>query len=89
MVDVEAPVAVALRRLQLLDEVESIGRRDLLVEAQSQLGRALGLSCTGRPGIWNEDGTVAGYDHSGGTCPVHEWLVPADAPKEVSRESHR
>ncbi len=72
-VDVNSPVALALRSLQKLDQVEPIGRRELLLEAQTLLGEELGLVCTGEA----EGGGF--YDHSGDTCEIHEWLVPEDA----------
>jgi len=70
--DVDQPAAVALRELQKLDEVTKIQPRERLIEAQDALGAELGLECTGAP---EGDGW---YDHSGDTCPIHEWLVPSD-----------
>jgi len=75
----EAPLARALRALQKYDEVVSdVDHRYLLIEAETILGDELGLDCTGEPGGWNADGSVALYDHNGETCPVHEWLVEED-----------
>lgn len=79
-VDVDAPVARALRALQKLDELASLPLyRYLLIEAESALGEELGLDCTGVPDGWNDDGSVALYSHDGDTCPIHEWLVEDDA----------
>lgn len=79
MSHVRTPVALALRALQKLDELDSIPNRHLLIEAQTQLGKDLGLECTGV-----RDGE--GYEHNGDTCPIHEWLVPGDAATiEVGR----
>jgi hypothetical protein len=86
--DVDSPVALALRALQKLDEVQGLDgatvnvagkHRYLIIEAQSHLGEALGLECTGAPDGTNEDGTVAYYSHDGDTCPIHEWLVDSDS----------
>jgi hypothetical protein len=87
---VSSPTARTLRLLQQLDEVlayvdtEILARR-YLVEAESQLGELLGLACTGEPETVNPGTGEAytAYDHSGDTCPIHEWLVPSDQ-KEVS-----
>lgn len=70
----------ALRNLQILDEVLSVEPRvrELLIEAETLLGRAQGLECTGEPSGWLEDGTVTMWSHDGDTCPVHEWLEESD-----------
>lgn len=76
--DVSSPAALALRALQKYDEVASQQRQDiillrpLLIEAEDALGVLLGLECSGV----SEGGGF--YDHSGETCPIHEWLVEAD-----------
>ena len=66
----------ALRALQKYDELVGSGAdvpgRHLLIEAETALGAILGLTCTG------VEETPGYYDHSGDTCPVHEWLVPED-----------
>lgn len=81
MYDVGA--ARALRLLQVLDEVACLDdHRYLLIRAETALGEVLGLECSGVPAIEGADGLADGYDHSGGTCPVHEWLVPADCPDQ-------
>lgn len=77
-VDPSGPVALALRAIQKYDQLATeVEYRDLLVEAETQLGAALGLECTGEV-----EGEIGGsghfYDHSGETCPTHEWLVPSD-----------
>jgi hypothetical protein len=78
---IETDAALSLRALQKLDELATLdGHRYLLIEAETRLGDMLGLDCTGVPAIWNADGSVAGFDHNGDTCPIHEWLVPDDAP---------
>lgn len=67
----------ALRALQQLDQFDRLDNRHLLIVAQDALGAELGLECTGAC-----EGAVNGfpfYDHSGNTCPIHEWLVPEDA----------
>lgn len=70
----------ALRALQKYDEVSGRpGARVLLLEAQTALGALLGLECTGVP---EGDG---GYDHSGDTCPIHEWAVPSDQPDVTAK----
>jgi hypothetical protein len=81
-IDIETPVAKALRALQIYDELTpaTVGNRHLVMEAETALGEELGLECTGEPDGWNEDGSVAFYSHNGGTCPIHEWLVPDDHP---------
>jgi len=89
--DVSSPAARALRCLQRLDEAASLGGwRFELIAAESALGELLSLDCTGEPSMWNADGSVAGYDHNGDTCPVHEWLVESDqhevAAKLAARE---
>lgn len=69
----------ALRAIQKYDEVFSgVHARFLLIEAETALGEYLGLSCTGEPDGWNEDGSIALYKHNGDTCPIHEWLVESD-----------
>jgi hypothetical protein len=79
-IDTTTPEALALRALQKLDEVSPLTpHRYLLIEAETQLGKTLGLTCTGEPSGWNEDGSVAYYDHNGDTCPIHEWLDTTDA----------
>ncbi len=77
----ETPIALALRNIQKYDESAGIavGHRYLLIQAETHLGKALGLECTGAPDGLNEDGTVAYYSHNGDTCPIHEWLVDSDA----------
>lgn len=86
--DVNSHVALALRALQKLDERQGLDvatvnvagkHRYLITEAQTHLGEALGLECTGAPDGVNEDGSVAYYSHNGDTCPIHEWLVDGDA----------
>lgn len=80
MQDTETPVARALRAIQILDErMPGVAFRYLLIQAEDALGDELGLDCTGVPSGWNEDGSVACYDHDSDTCPIHEWLVPGDA----------
>lgn len=66
-------VGKALRLLQMIDEIASLEprARELLVKAETELGLELGVECSGVP----EPG---GFDHSSGTCPVHEWLVESD-----------
>lgn len=73
---------MALRALQKLDELEHITHRELLLEAQDALGRELGLECSGRRE--GDHGDVLAYDHSGNTCRIHEWLVPADSEEVPS-----
>jgi hypothetical protein len=92
-VDVESEVARALRALQKFDQIATVEKhspvrsRPMFLEALDALGRQLGLECTGvkepyqvklgpnrkGPKVW-----VIGYDHSGETCPIHEWLVESD-----------
>lgn len=73
------PTARALRTLQVLDQAMPLDpHRHLLIEAQTHLGEALGLECTGEVDGRNADGSPAYYSHNGDTCPIHEWLVPAD-----------
>ena len=76
------PAELALRAIQKYDEVAGSALdarfRYLLIEAESELGALLGLACTGEPSSWTREGVVLAYDHDGETCPVHEWLVPAD-----------
>lgn len=75
-VDAESPVALALRDVQRFDQMHSSGAdREVLLRVMDALGRALNLACTGV----REPGEVLAYDHSGDTCPIHEWLVPSDA----------
>ncbi|HEX3455282.1 MAG TPA: hypothetical protein VHS03_11690 [Gaiellaceae bacterium] len=82
----ESNLGLALRRLQLLDELMALTpHRYLLIDAETRIGAELGLECSGVADGWNEDGSPALYDHSGDTCPIHEWLVPADAPAEEVR----
>ncbi len=89
--NVSSPLALALRAIQKYDEVAGftpklgadplaeIEARVLLIEAETILGNLLGLECTGEPTAWSlDDGRVTGYSHNGDTCPIHEWLVPAD-----------
>lgn len=84
---VESELALALRELQKLDEVADLnGHRYMLIRAESHLGEILGLSCTGEPAIFAADGSVDGYDHDMGTCPIHEWLVPDDQ-REITNEA--
>jgi hypothetical protein len=88
MSDVTCPMALALRALQRYDELLPAGpHRYHLIEAESILGYELGLECTGEPDGWNADGTVALYSHDGGTCPIHEWLVPNDQIELVREAS--
>lgn len=71
----KSPAGLALRAIQKYDQLatfEAVGQRRLLIEAMDALGDELGLECTG-----DADGDGL-YDHSNGTCPVHEWLVPSD-----------
>jgi hypothetical protein len=69
----------ALRALQKLDEIVSLGtHRYLLIEAETALGELLGLECTGEVDGTNADGTPAFYSHNGSTCPIHEWLIEQD-----------
>jgi hypothetical protein len=83
----DSPLGLALRALQRLDEVADLGlNRQHLIEAETILGAALGLDCTGEPGSWNGEGGVIGFDHNGDTCPVHEWLVESDQVKLVTQE---
>lgn len=81
----DTPIALALRAIQKYDEMAPVSgpHRYLLIEAETHLGKCLGLTCTGEVDGTNEDGTPAYYSHNGDTCPIHEWLVPTDAP-EVS-----
>ena len=82
-----APLGRALRALQRLDERADLGpQRYHLIEAETLLGELLGLDCTGEPDGWNADGSVALYSHNGGTCPIHEWFVPADASEGGARD---
>lgn len=75
-VNLESPEAKTLRALQRYDEVQpSTWGRAHLMEAQTILGKTLGLACTGV----DEGGGF--YAHDGDTCPIHEWLVSADAEK--------
>lgn len=81
----DTPAGRALRALQVYDELipgtekgAAHTYRYLIIEAETALGEVLGLECTGEEDGWNEDGSVAFYSHDGDTCPVHEWLVPAD-----------
>ena len=70
-VDVESPAARALRAVQKMEAVEfptNTAARDCLFDVKTYLGEALGLQCT------SDDAD----DHNGATCPIHEWLVPAD-----------
>lgn len=70
---------LALRRLQQLDEAVGLGpARRWLIEAETALGEELGLECTGEPDGWNEDGSIAFYEHNGDTCPIHEWFTESD-----------
>lgn len=74
-----SPAAQALRALQVLDahtgnKLRSTASMNVLyTEALDCLGAALGLKCTGE----HEGGRF--YDHSGDTCPIHEWLDERDA----------
>jgi hypothetical protein len=85
---ISQPAALALRAIQKYDEVAGSAldaqHRYLLIEAETELGRLLGLDCSGEPGSWTREGVVTAYDHDGDTCPVHEWLVESDQ-KEVTR----
>lgn len=74
--EVDAAMEAALRAIQTYDEVApALPRaRVLLVAAETALGEALGLGCTG------EDEGDGHYRHNVGTCPVHEWLYPEDQP---------
>lgn len=76
----DTKAGLALRAIQKLDELQPTPHRHLIIEAESRLGELLGLECTGVADWWNDDGTPAGYSHNGDTCPIHEWLVPSDAP---------
>jgi hypothetical protein len=93
MLDVDSDLATALRSLQKFDQIASVDKhspvrsRPLFLEALDALGRALDLECTGvkepyqvrlGPHGRGPKRTVIGYDHSGDTCPIHEWLVLAD-----------
>lgn len=88
VVDVDAPLACVLRALQRLDEHTSMPEhRHLLIRAETLLGELLGLTCTGTPDGWYDEACTkpASFDHSGETCPIHEWLVDSDA-SEHERE---
>jgi hypothetical protein len=76
----DTPVGRALRKLQMLDEIQdmSVDGRALVLQAQTLLGEELGLDCTGEEAGWRGDGSAFLWDHNSGTCPIHEWLVPAD-----------
>jgi hypothetical protein len=87
-----SPVSRALRALQRYDELapySEVGLRYLIIEAQTALGEELGLTCTGEPDGWNPDGSVAYYSHNGETCPIHEWLVEADASEGLTPKAWR
>ena len=94
----DTPAARALRLIQQLDEVTDLVRpagllpgdvharlstREYLIRAEDALGELLGLDCTGEPSSWTREGVITAYSHDGETCPIHEWLVPADQ-REVS-----
>jgi hypothetical protein len=68
------PVLRALRALQILDEVENLNHRPILMAALTALGEALDLPCTGEADGWEADGTVLFWSHNGVTCPTHEWV---------------
>jgi hypothetical protein len=80
----ETPAALALRALQKYDQAVPVAQqsgppdravlvsRPLLLEAQSELGKLLGLRCAG---VAEGNGW---FSHNGETCPVHEWLVAED-----------
>lgn len=76
-IDLTGPAARALRTIQKLDQLLPIEtlvvHRSLLLEAETALGEVLGLECGGK-----DQGGGGFYDHSGDTCPIHEWLVPSD-----------
>lgn len=75
----ESRLGLALRALQRYDELTPAGPyRYHLIEAETLLGGLLGLECTGEADACNADGSIALYSHNGDTCPIHEWLVPAD-----------
>jgi len=74
----QEPAERALRAIQSLDELEKLKHRHLLIEAETALGELLGLECTGVVDGTNADGSPAYYDHSGNTCPIHEWLTESD-----------
>lgn len=92
--DINSPAAWALRALQKQDQVlplvlgsasaeiqwRSIVARRYVTAAQTALGELLGLECTG---ALEESGD---HDHSGETCPIHEWLVDADYLETVKLE---
>jgi hypothetical protein len=85
---VSAAVEDALRALQKLDELHDLGdHRYLVIEAQTDLGEALGLECTGVVDGENEDGSPAYYSHNGDTCPIHEWLYESDSIHGNDREA--
>lgn len=76
----------ALRKIQKLDELtlrlqRGLGgaERLLLMGACDALGELLGLKCTG---VAEGNGF---YDHSGGTCPIHEWFDPDEDGEEVEQ----
>lgn len=78
---IEASAQLALRRLQQIDEACHLDEaRGWLLEAEDALGLMLGLQCTGT--LEGEDTLgMPLYDHSIGTCPIHEWLDPSDQPE--------
>lgn len=75
--------ARALRGLQILDQMTGRGvkrpwlERTVLLSTMDVLGAQLFLRCTGTPDGQGE------YQHDGGTCPIHEWLVPADHDVDI------
>lgn len=64
----------ALRGIQKFDEAAGAvtSPRFMLMQAASALGELLGLECTG------VDQGGGFFDHSGDTCPIHEWLRPEE-----------
>lgn len=75
------PAAQTLRAMQMLDSRSSYGlrrdyrTRELWCEAYDQLGKLLGLKCSGYANPQSEGG---GYSHDGESCLLHEWLIPGD-----------
>ena len=69
---------LALRAIQKADQLlpcvtgHAIRGRTYLTEALSALGDELGLECTGA------DEGDGNFDHSGDTCPIHEWFDEND-----------
>ena len=68
------PAARALRAIQTLDELlPTAEHRRYIIEAEDALGWILGLDCTA-----DDPRDTPHLSHNGETCPIHEWLVPAD-----------